>query len=356
MPQKPSGEALLNPNIKILVQGKALSSEAEADFISAKISEDLDAPSMFELRFATWNMEQQQFTWIDRDLFELGDLVEIQLGYHQDLKTIIVGEITGLEPEFELDTTPILVIRGHDLRHRLMRGRKTKSFTQVKDSDLVSQIARDRGLTPKVKDTGVKYEYVLQHNQTDWEFLQSRATRLGYEVVVDHKTLYFRPHDNGQQKLFTLTYGDDLHEFLPRLSTMTQMSQVRVQGWLTQEKKAVFGKAAVGDEANKMGGSVSGAKAVQTFGMSSQTVVNRPISSKAEADRLALGQFQNMVMSYITGEGTCHGIPDLRIGKTIEIAGVGKRFGGLYYISSTEHQYDTDGGYRTSFSVRRNAI
>lgn len=356
MLKKPSGEALLNPNIKILLKGKALSTEAEADFISATVSEDIEAPSMFELKFVIWDLEKQQFTWIDKDLFELGDQVEIQMGYQKDLKTVIVGEVTGLEPEFEPDSTPILVVRGHDLRHRLLRGRQTKSFTKMKDSDIVSQIARAKGLTSKVKDTKVKLEYVLQHNQTDWEFLQERAARIGYELMLDNKTLYFRPHDNGQQKLVTLTYGDDLISFSPRLSTMTQISQVKVQGWLPKEKKTVSGEVTVGKEGDKMGGSTSGAKAVQkAFKNSSYTVVSQPVSSKAEADKMALGQFQDIVMAYITGEGTCHGLPDLQIGKVIEIVGVGKRFGGLYYLSATEHFYEPKEGYRTSFTVRRNA-
>ncbi|MDJ0732358.1 MAG: hypothetical protein QNJ33_20490, partial [Crocosphaera sp.] len=192
MSKKPSGTSLLNPNIKILLQGKSLSPEVEADFLSATVSEDLEAPSMFELKFFTWDVEKQQFTWIDRELFELGDKIEIQMGYQNDLKTVIVGEITGLEPEFSQDTTPILVVRGHDLRHRLLRGCQTKSFTKMKDSQIVSQIAKAKGFTPKVEDTKVQLEYVLQHNQTDWEFLQERAARIGYEVVVDNKTLYFR--------------------------------------------------------------------------------------------------------------------------------------------------------------------
>ena len=297
-----------------------------------------------------------QFTWIDQDLFELGDKVEIQMGYDKDLKTVMVGEITGLEPEFSQDTTPMLVVRGHDLRHRLLRGRQTKSFTQMKDSDIVSQIAKGKGLTPKVEDTKVKLEYVLQHNQTDWEFLQERAARIGYEVVVDKKNLYFRPHEYGEQKLLNLTYRDDLLDFLPRLSTMTQVYQVKVQGWLPKDKKTVVATARAGNEGEKMGGQVSGAKEVQkAFGISSQTIVHQAVSSKAEADRMALGQFQDIAIAYISGEGTCRGNPDLRAGEVIEITGIGKKFGGLYYIVSTEHSYDPNQGYQTSFTIRRNA-
>ena len=348
--------SLLNPRLKILIQGKPLKSEIEVDLVSVSVSEDLSDPSMFELKFVTWDVVKQKFTWIDEDYFELGDKVEIQMGYHNNLKTVMVGEITGFEPEFSQDTTPILVVRGHDLRHRLLRGHQTQSFTNMKDSDIVSQIARRKGLTPKVADTQVKLEYVLQHNQTDWEFLQERAARIGYEIVVDNKTLYFRPHEHGERKILTLTYGNDLQDFLPRLSTMNQVYQVKVQGWLPKEKETVFAQVAAGKEGEKMGGSTSGAKQVQkAFGLSNYTVVNQPVSSKEEADRMALGQFKDNLLAYITGDGTCQGNPDLRAGKVIEIAGVGKKFSGLYYIMTAEHSYSLNQGYKTSFNVRRNA-
>ena len=105
-----------------------------------------------------------------------------------------------------------------------------------------------------------------------------------------------------------------------------------------------------------MGGSTSGAKAVKkAFGESSYTIVNQTVSTKAEADQIALGQFKDMAIAYITGEGNCQGNPDLRAGKVVEIAGVGKRFSGLYYIMNVEHYYSLNQGYKTSFNVRRNA-
>ncbi|AFY33613.1 phage late control D family protein [Calothrix sp. PCC 7507] len=352
----PNDASLLNPNLKILIQGKSLAPDIETDLISVLVSEDLEAPSMFELQLISWDLVKQQITWVDDKIFDVGNEVEIQMGYEQDLKTVMVGEITGLEPEYTQDATPILVVRGHDLRHRLLRGRHTKSFLKMKDSEIVSQVARTRGLTPKVTDSKVKIEYILQHNQTDWEFLQERAGRIGYEVVVDNKTLYFRPHDNTKAKILTLTYGADLQEFSPRLSTMNQIQQLEVRGWIPKDKKEVISKAAAGKEGGTMGGSTSGAKAVKrAFGESNHTIVSQPVSSKAEADQMALGQFQDRAIAYITGEGSCQGNTKLRAGKVIEIAGLGKRFSGLYYLSSVEHLYSRSQGYKTSFNVRRNA-
>ena len=69
------------------------------------------------------------------------------MGYVNNLEKLISGDITGLEPEFRAEEMPQISIRGYDRRHRLMRGVKSRSFTQVKDSDLAGQIANDAGLT-----------------------------------------------------------------------------------------------------------------------------------------------------------------------------------------------------------------
>ena len=164
------------------------------------------------------------------------------------------GEITALEPEFCATEVPKLIIRGYDRRHRLLRGCKTRSFVQVKDSDIAGQIAGDAGLTAQAEDTGVVLDYVLQHNQTDMEFLQDRARRIGYEVVVEDKSLYFRSHQNAQSEVLTLVREEDLLEFYPRLSTLGQVGEVAVHGWDVKKKKTLVGKALAGDESSKMGG------------------------------------------------------------------------------------------------------
>jgi phage protein D len=350
-----SNALLLNPNPKILINGSSLSPEVSADLISVSVSEDLEVPSMFELKLITLDLAKQEITWADNALFEIGNAVEIQMGYGDSPKTIMTGEITALEPEFNQESVPSLGVRGHDLRHRLLRGNQTKSFLNMKDSEIASQIARSRGLNAKVTDSKVKLEYVLQHNQTDWNFLKTRADRIGYEVVVDKKDLYFRPHKNDDTKVLTLTYSEDLIEFFPRLSSLIQVSEVEVRGWNPQTKEVVVSKAGAGEENSKMGGNKTGSQAIKTFGKSSNTIVDQPMSTKAEADEMALGQFRDISIAYVVAEGSSMGNPDLRIGKVIEIKGVGNRFSGLYYVTTAEHNFTLKQGYQTLFTAKRTA-
>jgi phage protein D len=79
------------------------------------------------------------------------------------------------------------------------------------------------------------------------------------------------------------------------------------------------------------------------------------VHSQQEADQLAERALAEMALRYIRAEGQCIGDPRLRAGKVVKIEGLGERFSGPYYVTSVEHRFGRSGGYRTSFSARRNS-
>ena len=351
-----SGTERLVPAFRVRINGADLPPQAAADVIHVAVCQDVSAPSMFELRMINRDQQKLRVTWSDDKLFAEGSEAEILMGYVGKLESVLVGEITGLEPEFHAGEVPMLTVRGHDRRHRLLRGRKTRSFTQVKDSDIASQIAQEAGLSASADDTQVTLDYVLQHNQTDWEFLETRARRVGFEVVVDGKTLEFRPHKNDGSEVVTLSRDKELLEFYPRLSTLGMVGEVVVQGWNPKDKEPIQGKAKAGGEGTTMGGSTGGpAAADKAFDAAVGTVVDRPVFTQAEADQIALGRLKEMALSYITGEAVAIGRPELKAGTVLKIEGFGRRFSGLYYLASTRHTYSPARGYRTELGLRRNA-
>jgi len=294
--------------------------------------------------------------WIDDALFHEGNPVEIGVGYRDQTPPLISGEITGIEPSFPEGGAPVLTVRGHDRRHRLMRSRRTRSFTNVKDSDIASRLASEAGLRPDAHDSEVNLPYVLQHSQTDLEFLMTRARCIGYEVLVQDRTLLFRPRACEESPAMTLHREVELLEFRPRLSTLGQVPELEVRAWSPQEKKEIVGHAAVGDESKPMGGSSSGPSAVRrAFDSAAGTRVTQPVHSQEEADQLARRGFVEMATRYIRAEGLCIGDPRLRAGTVVKIEGLGDRFSGLYNITLVEHRFGRHKGYRTAFSARRNA-
>ena len=345
----------LTPEFRIEIDGSAVSEQVRADLIAVRVLEDVEATSMFSFVLHCWDEVEMKVKWIDDPLFKEGAAVAIHMGYRDQLEKIFSGEISGLEPEFHSAEAPVLTVRGYDRGHRLMKERKTKSYVQMSDSDIASQIASKAGLTAKVERTPVTLEYVLQNNQTDLEFLTARAGRIGYEVFVQDKTLYFRPHQIAGSESLTLRREVELLEFYPRSTTMNQVAQTTVRGWDPKKKKEFVAKAQTGDVRDKLGANSGPSTTQRAFTGTGTMMVHLPVSSQAEADQLASGLLNEIALCHVAGDGVCIGRPDLRPGKLIKIEGIGKRFSGSYYVTATEQSYLPSRGYRTAFTVRRNA-
>jgi phage protein D len=342
-----------HPAYQVRINGTVVPEEMKWALEAITVQQDVAGLGMFTLRLEDWEPNRLEVYWMDQPLLSVGNAVQILMGYAGDraLTTLIDGDITGLEPEFSAEAPPRLTVRGYDKRHRLARGHKTRTFVQMTDSEIVHQIAVEAGFQAQVDDTGVRLEYVLQYNQTDLAFIQTRAEPLGYEVVVQGNRLSFRRPPAQQRAAVTLSLAQDLLAFSPRLSTMTQVGQLAIRGWDPKQKVAIAGHA----NATAGMGATTGPQATRrAFGNAATLGVQRPVFTQAEADALAQGQFHAMALSYISGEGTCVGCPALQPGIVVRIDGAGQRFSGPYYVTSATHTLAA-GDYRTAFTCRRNA-
>jgi phage protein D len=353
---EPQYDSPLVPAFDLSVNGSPLSVEIQSHVVSLTVEDDAEWPSMFTMEVASSIDQDDPLAWVNDETFAVGGAVEVKLGYADDLAVAFVGEITGLEPEFSFNKMPTLVVRGYDRRHRLTRGRKTRSFVQQKDSDIASQIASEAGLSADATDSGVTHDYVLQANRSDMEFLRERARRIHYEVAIDDKTLKFRPVPFDQGEALTLSFESGaLLEFHPRLTSAFPVTELKVRGWSPKDKKEIVGQAKKGDEPSTMGGEKSGAAVVESaFGAAAGLIADHPVMSQAEADQVAKARYNSAGLTLIEGSGVCHGIPDVRGGKVVKIDGVGTRFSGNYLVTAARHVYSPR-GYYTHFDVRRNA-
>lgn len=344
----------LAPEFAVSVDGRPLPDDARADLIAVSVLDDVDAPGMFAVTLAGWDTASMQPKWIDDPLFDLGRPLEIALGYRDRTQTLLSGEITGLEPDFVPARPPALTVRGYDRRHRLMRSRRTRTFTHCKDSDIARRIAGEANLNPRVDDSGVQLPYVLQHNQTDLEFLAGRAQRIDFELTVQGTDLLFRRRAFDREPALTLYREVELLEFHARLSTLGQVPALEVRGWDPAQKKEIVARAAGGPQA--MGGGTLGPVATRrAFDPPDAARVAVPVQSQEEADAMARQGFAGMALDYLRGDGVCIGEPRLRAGMVVAIEGIGRRFSGRWYVTAVEHAYTPRRGFRTSFRVRRNA-
>lgn len=342
------------PDFALRVNGAELPPEVLEDVRTITVEEDLDALSMFTVELYNWDDERLQVSWSDSPLFAVGNQMEVWLGWVDDLQRVMQAEITGLEPAFTVDRPPTLTVRGYDQRHRLARSRRTRTFLQMKDSAIAAQVAREAGLVAKAQDTRTTLAFVVQSNQTDWEFLRQRAGLIGWEVYVRDKVLYYRPPGHSARPSLKLSLGEDITEFTPRLSSFGQPSQLTVRSWDVKQKQVVVGSAASGQE--EAMAQVSGpAASRRAWGAAPDAIVDRPVRTRAEADQIALGQFKQAALGYVRGTVVCTGRPELQAGTVVELEGAGRAFSGPYYVTSVSHTLSQADGYHTRITVERNA-
>jgi phage protein D len=344
------------PVFKIRINDADIPQELMADVLDVKVNHYIDGPDSFEFSVNILDSKKQQLKWVDHDHFKPGNKIEIRMGYVGDYKPMISGEIAALHPYYFSDEAPHLKVQGYDRLYRFRLGRKTRSFLQMKDSQIAEQVAGDMGLTPEVENTEIVHEYVLQNNLSDYDFLMERARRIRYEVLVEDQTLIFRKAANHSGKTVTLEFMKDLNYFYPRLAIVRQVSEVKVRGWNPASKEAILGVARSGDETTRMQGKEIGADiAKNAVGKTAASIVDIPVGSQAEAEQIAKAKFNDMNIQLIGGDGETVGNMDIRAGTTIQLDGLGKRFSGLYYIKGSEHLINPDVGYVTKFSAIRNA-
>lgn len=343
----PEQKKLLD-HFQVTISGDDLPAEAMDNVIEISVESSLHLPDMFTIQ-----LHDEGLKWIDEGPLELGKVVEIVALPEEPSSSqkLITGEITALEPDFGDGAQATLLVRGYDRSHRLHRGTISQAYLQMTDSDLASKIAREAELKPQVDPTTEVYDYILQYNQTYMEFLSERAQRIGYEFYVEDKTLYFRKPSKNGRKLH-LEWGTQLRSFSPRLTLVEQVDEVIVKGWDAKNRQVIIGRAERGQAEPETGQPQSGAQlASAAFKNARRVVVNRCVTSQAEADTLAQAICDEISGTFVEAEGLCYGQPELRAGKLVELVALGRQFNGIYYITNAQHIFRAGVGYLTNFAI-----
>ncbi len=339
----------------IKVNGAALPPERTGMIVDVTVEQDLGLPATFAIRMRDLRdvmplSQQTYYSLLDSDQFPIGGAIEIAMGDEQRPQTILKAEITALELDLAPTGVPLIIVRGYDRLYRLHRVRRSQTFINVSDADIVGQIASAHGLRVQAEPTTRIYEHVFQHNQTDLEFLRARASRIGFELFIDDTTLVFRkPQALGTPPVHE--FGQSLHRVRVRLSAPAQVSKVTVKGWNPKEKREVVGTATRAASRHTIGEQKTGAQLAAPFGGGEIEFFDPEAVTQAEATARAEAIYDEVASDLLHMEGVCAGDARLVPGRQIELRGIGRRFSGRYYLTATTHRWTHDEGYVTHFTA-----
>ena len=351
---------LAQPSLKI--DGTDASEQLKADIIEISVEESLHQPGMFTLMINNDYFPGTGDPWGHEALFAIGKPIEIgfssstteaqEFSKGKTTASLFKGEITSIECSFTETSEATMLIRGYDVGHRLHRGRYNRSFQNMSDTDILKKVIGEVGITSGTVDaSGAPHDYVFQENQTNMEFLRERATRNGFELFVQDGKLNFRKPK--ADSTLELKWLQDIHSFRVRVSSTEQVSSVEVRGWDYKQKKAIVSTA---NSANVLTSTQyqEGKKTSSAFNGQPSTatmiVVDKPVFSNKEADTIAQSLCNELGGEFVQADAVAEGNPDIRTGKLVQFADMGK-YSGKYYITEARHLYQ-EGIYTTEFSVR----
>ncbi len=337
------GENSLAVKYEITI-GSATLKQVENDALQMAVVEDhVDLAGMCSVRVGghadspDWN-------------FAIGDEVEVKL----DGESIFQGEVTSLEPGFQIEGTSSMTIRAMDKTHRLGRGRKTRFWEDRKDSDVATEVGAESGLSVDADATEETLPYIMQRNESNIAFLKRLAARNNYQLRVEGSSLLFKKASfEGSSK--TVEMGENLRSMRMSFNSADQVQKVVVRGWDISAKTEIVGTSSAG-EVTSIGGGEIGAQTASVFGESTAYITDVPVSSQAMANQIAKAEMERYARQFCHGSCAIRGDSSVKAGTMVEFSGLPSGQNGKFYVIATRHIVSVRTGYTTELTFCSNTM
>src|SRR5215831_2182170 len=119
-----------SPNVEIYIGGKKI---ADSAFLSYTVERDMNQPDMASIVLSNQGDNHTKT--------KMGDSVEIKVG--DGSTSIYKGEVVSVEPSYKGGEKSRVLIRAMNKFHRLLRKRKSVTFTDKTDQQILSQVVQD---------------------------------------------------------------------------------------------------------------------------------------------------------------------------------------------------------------------
>ncbi|MFV0299874.1 MAG: phage baseplate assembly protein V [Paracoccus sp. (in: a-proteobacteria)] len=271
------------------------------------------------------------------DNVRLGDQISLAAYYGDgEEQTLFEGLVAALRLRTDSQRRLRLDLTCRDEAAKLLELRRSALYEQMKDSDVMSRIIRDAGLTADVETSGGAVVTQLRHAASDWEFLRILADRNGFVLIADDGKISARAPATDAEAPLGVTFGVDLIDLDVTIDAQRAISAAEIAAWNPQDQNAVSGR--------------SGALPAMTLGDATSTAIagvlgdrERLASTPAEIGEADLGRLADAraarsVLGAVHGRCRFQGSGRIAPGDMLQIDGAGAMFSNKAYVSGVHHR------------------
>lgn len=336
----------LAPSFKILVDGTDC---VQTGMAIEGVTVNTEINSVDSCSFAVNNAYDpvaRTFSW--ESTLKIGNPVEVKLGYVDKYVSVFYGIITSVTYDYPESGIPRLSIEGRSLATLMQYGNAQLLWDQKTPAEIVQAIAGEYGLTANVT-VDASEPISIPQREPDFNFLLKLANRFNCVMFVVGKTLYFQKFDLTSTAIVTLTWGQNLIRFKPTFDIGSQVQKFTVIGRDNYAKTALTASSTPDSSTGSYASTVSSVmSAVST--KTKESVIVTSLSKQEDVQALADALFNKQAFDYLSGDGECVGIPELRAGMFIGLEYVSDLITGPVYLKSVTHTLNGS-GYMTDFTI-----
>lgn len=298
-------------------------------------------------------------------LMTKGSVLEVSWGYHGRMspaRRCVLSSIKG---------SVVLKVEALSKEFVMHRKTKTRSFENMKRSDVAREIAREQGYTSErmfIQDTVVVLPVITQASTTDLHLMRDLATREGFEFFVDFDGFHFHERNLGQKPIREFVWymdqgsGDVLSWDITSDLYKGKIGGVTLRGIDPLTKGKIEGKA---DNQSTKGRDAlapspelvtavnlrDGTLTTTEKAVGSEVTANTTEQTTAGAKRAADGLYKKSQNSAFELTLECIGDPDLVAKSVVRVSGIGSILSGNYYVKGITHKIGP--GYTMTLKLRR---
>lgn len=305
-----------------------------------------DHVDMIGVAKITLNLDSEGWSGVD-----VGAEVEVEVG--QGSRKMFSGIITGMRHSYKRGRE-VLTIMAMDPLCKLAASRRTETYEEQTDSDIVSAVIGRAGLEMgQVDATSEVRPYVIQRNESDLEFCKRLAARNQCILMSNEgKVDFLKPQYGGSP----VEIGADVLESLDwNCNAMSVPPTITTYGWDYVATSKVEGTAQDGD-IEAIGG---GRKATEVAGAiwgDQSWLADVNMGSQGSAKDVAVSELNRMARNFLRGTATVDGNSGLHAGARVRFTGHRNGFNPDVYVISARHVFEFRRGYSTEIQFCSNTM
>lgn len=265
-----------------------------------------------------------------------GATISIEAGYDSKNELIFKGIITSQSIRIDNIVGSALEVECRDPAVKMIVGRKSITYNNKKDSDIILNIIENYpDLSADVATTNTIWPEQVQYYVTDWDYILALAEANGLIVTTINGKVAVNAPDSNTSSVLKVSYGDGLMEFNAKLNSITQLGNVTSNSW-NFKNQAILNGQATPNEAGA--GNLSTKKLSEVIGLSAYQLQTSAPLETIDLNNWSKAQIAKSEYSKIIGEAKFQGTSLINPGKCMTFDGLGDRFNGDYLISGVIHE------------------